>query len=341
MRFVVVGAGSVGCAVGGGLLIAGHDVTIVARGGNLAALRSSGLQLHTPSGTRVAPVHAVASPAEASINAGDEVLLTTKSQDTAEALEALRSATSGAVAVVCLQNGVENERQALRLFDAVYGGYVYIFAARVAPGEVHVYTSPGNGVIDVGRYPAGADDACVAVSGALRDGGFDSQVRPEIMRWKYAKLLANLSNAWTAICDDAAMGERVLAAARREAIECFTAGHVSPVPIEASNARRGALMPLRDVAGQPFQGGSTWQSLARGASRIEVDYLNGEVVLLGRLHGVATPVNLILQELAWSAARQGRRPGSMLPAELRTVFAGLLDNPQTERGAAQLIEEGT
>lgn len=335
MRFVVLGAGSVGCAVGGGLLMAGHDVTIVARGGNLAALRSSGLRLHTPSGTRVAPVHAVASPAEASLKAGDVVLLTTKSQDTAGALEALRSAASGAVAVVCLQNGVENERQALRMFDVVYGAYVYIFAARMAPGEVHVYTSPSYGVVDVGRYPAGADDACAAVSGALRDGGFDSQVQPEIMRWKYAKLLANLSNAWTAICDDAAMGEHVLAAARREAMDCFTAGRVAPVPIEVSNARRAAVMPLHQVAGQPFQGGSTWQSLARGASRIEVDYLNGEVVLLGRLHAVATPVNRTLQELAWAAVRQGRRPGSMLPAELRAAFAGLLDDPHAKRDAAQ------
>jgi 2-dehydropantoate 2-reductase len=237
------------------------------------------------------------------------------------------------VPVVCLQNGVENERLALRMFDAVYGAYVYIFATRTAPGEVHVYTSPGHGVIDVGRYPAGSDDACSAVSGALRQSGFDSQVQPEIMRWKYAKLLANLSNAWTAVSDDSAMGERVLAAARREAMECFAASHIAPVPIEISNARRATLMPLRQVAGQPFQGGSMWQSLARGSSQIEVDYLNGEVILLGRLHGVKTPVNLMLQKLAWSAVCQGERPGSMPPAVLHAAFAGLLHEPAPGHGA--------
>jgi 2-dehydropantoate 2-reductase len=338
MRFIILGAGSVGCAVGGGLRMAGHDVTVVARGDNLAALRSAGLRLGTPDGTYVASVDTAASSAEAGISSGDVVILATKSQDTGLALEALRSAINGSVAVVCLQNGVENERLALRLFESVYGAYVYIFASRIAPGEVHVYTSPAHGIIDVGMYPAGSDDACDAVSSAFRQGGFDSCVQPEIMRWKYSKLLANLSNAWTAISDDLRMGERVLALARHEAMECFRAGHISHVPIEVSNARRDTSMPLREVAGQPFPGGSTWQSLARGASRIEVDYLNGEVVLLGRLHGVSTPVNQLLQELAWSAARQGRGPRSMRPAELRAVFADLLDDSPADRGGPQLTE---
>jgi 2-dehydropantoate 2-reductase len=61
-------------------------------------------------------------------------------------------------------------------------------------------------------------------------------------------------------------------------------------------------------------GASSWQSLARGTGSIEADYLNGEIVLLGRIHGVPTPVNLVLQRLASTAAREGWRPGS-LPAD--------------------------
>ena len=58
-----------------------------------------------------------------------------------------------------------------------------------------------------------------------------------------------------------------------------------------------------------------------GAGAIETDYLNGEIVLLGRLHGVATPVNAALCRVAARYARQGRRPGELTPSELLAVAA--------------------
>ena len=61
---------------------------------------------------------------------------------------------------------------------------------------------------------------------------------------------------------------------------------------------------------------SSWQSLARATGSIEADYLNGEIVLQGRLHDVPTPVNLLLQQLATTAARDGRRPGTLPVDEL-------------------------
>ena len=70
------------------------------------------------------------------------------------------------------------------------------------------------------------------------------------------------------------------------------------------------------IAGATRDGGSTWQSLARGSSTLETDYLNGEIAMLGRLHGVATPVNELLQQLAAEAARAGTKPGSMSLDEL-------------------------
>ena len=62
-------------------------------------------------------------------------------------------------------------------------------------------------------------------------------------------------------------------------------------------------------------GGSTWQSLARGTP-VEVDYLNGEIVLLARLHGVAAPVNELLQRATHRAAVDGAAPGSIPAADL-------------------------
>jgi 2-dehydropantoate 2-reductase len=73
----------------------------------------------------------------------------------------------------------------------------------------------------------------------------------------------------------------------------------------------------RQIGGRAFPGGSSWQSLARGTGQIETDYLNGEIVLLGRLYGVATPVNEALQGLAGHLADQGLPPGALSPEELR------------------------
>jgi 2-dehydropantoate 2-reductase len=81
-------------------------------------------------------------------------------------------------------------------------------------------------------------------------------------------------------------------------------------------ARRGDLIRIRPIAGEPRAGGSSWQSLARGSGRIEADQLNGEIVLLGRLHGVPTPVNELLQGTARHLALIGAPPGSMTEADL-------------------------
>ncbi len=79
---------------------------------------------------------------------------------------------------------------------------------------------------------------------------------------------------------------------------------------------------MRAVGGAVRGGGSSWQSLARGTGSIEADFLNGEVVLMGRLHGVPTPVNAVLQQVAGELARQGAAPGSVPLAVLEARVAG-------------------
>jgi 2-dehydropantoate 2-reductase len=70
------------------------------------------------------------------------------------------------------------------------------------------------------------------------------------------------------------------------------------------------------INGTERGGGSSWQSLTRGTGSIEADYLNGEIVLLGREFGVPTPVNEVLQRLANQAARERRTPGSLTADEV-------------------------
>ena len=73
-------------------------------------------------------------------------------------------------------------------------------------------------------------------------------------------------------------------------------------------------MVPQEIAGQTRSGGSTYQSMARGADSVETDYLNGEVAALGRLHGVPTPVNAAVQHLAARAVRD-RAAARSLPVE--------------------------
>jgi 2-dehydropantoate 2-reductase len=132
------------------------------------------------------------------------------------------------------------------------------------------------------------------------------------MRWKYRKLILNLGNAVEAVCGpEAARSTPLVRMARAEGEACLQAAGIDAVSIEDDKSRRGDLFQLRPVPGHERQGGSSWQSLARGLRSIETDYLTGEVVLLGRLHRVPTPVNELLQRLANRMVTEGRPPGSV------------------------------
>jgi 2-dehydropantoate 2-reductase len=239
-----------------------------------------------------------------------------KTQDTAGALQALRAAeVPEATALVCVQNGVENERLALRLFPSVYGAVVMLPAAHLEPGVVLSYGAELTGIIDLGRYPGGVDERSRAVAEALSSSRFESQPRADIMRAKYAKLLMNLGNAPDALCPPGEPRDRVVELAEEEGRAALT---TAGIEFEDEAVRdlegRWQRLGVRDIAGRERVGSSTRQSLARGTSGIETDYLNGEIVLLGRLHGVATPVNAALCRLAERHLRERREPGT-LPAE--------------------------
>jgi len=77
---------------------------------------------------------------------------------------------------------------------------------------------------------------------------------------------------------------------------------------------RWRRLDVRKISGRERGGSSTWQSLARGTASVETDYLNGEIALLGRVHGVSTPVNELLCRLSDRLAREGGEP-AQLPAQ--------------------------
>jgi len=319
-RWVIVGAGAVGGTIGGGLVEGGAEVVLVARGAHGEALRRDGLLLRDPDREVRLRIPTVAAPAEVDWRPDDVVILATKTQDAVAALDAV-AAVAPDVPVVCATNGVEAERMALRRFASVHGMCLWIPAQHVEPGVVETSSAPVSGVLDVGRYPEGADDVDEALADALQAGRFVSRAVSDVMAAKRTKLLTNLGNVLDAACGlDPGLG-LIIKAARAEARAAFEAAGLPLVPKEEADARWGGHVQQRPIPGSTWVGGSTAQSLQRGA-RLETDYLNGEISLVGRLHGVPTPVNDGLQRLGRHLETAGVRPGSMSLAEV-AAFAGV------------------
>jgi 2-dehydropantoate 2-reductase len=315
MRFVVFGAGAVGGVVGGRLAQHGSDVILIARGRQLEAIRGQGLRIESAASVVRVDAPVVEHPSQIDWNQDDVVLLTMKTQDTAAAVRDLAAVAPPSTSIACVQNGLENERVALRAFARVYAVCVLCPTSYLTPGTVQAWSSPTTGVLDIGRYPSGADSTAKAIASALRAAGFASAVRDDIMRWKYRKLLSNLGNAVEAICGPAARAGRLGELAKREGLACLEAAGIACAS-EQEDAASRQPMRLHTIAGQRRGGGSTWQSLQRQTRSIETDYLNGEIVLLGRRLGIPTPVNELLQRVANQMARDGTPPGTMSEEEL-------------------------
>jgi 2-dehydropantoate 2-reductase len=321
MRFIIYGAGAVGGVIGARLFQSGHDVVLIARGAHYRAIRERGLTLLTPDEELTFAIPAVERPAEITFDpANDVVLMCMKTNDSREAFDELREAAGTGVAVVCVQNGVENERLAARRFERVYAIPVRLPSTHLEPGVVQSDGSPRSGVLDIGVFPSGADALCEQVAAALSRSNFSSFVEPLVMRHKYQKLLMNLGNAIDAACGPGSRPPGIHEAAIAEAEACYRAAGIDFASDEEDLARRGDHYRVRPVAGRARSGGSTFQSLARGKRQVEADYLNGEIVLLGQLHGVSTPVNAVLQRVANQMAAAGEAPGSMAPSALEALI---------------------
>ncbi|MFF2125054.1 ketopantoate reductase family protein [Streptomyces olivochromogenes] len=326
MRYIIIGAGAVGGAIGGRLAEAGHEVALVARGAHYEALRTHGLRLMTSEGTRTHRLPTVDGPAALGELRPDDVLvLAVKTQDSEAALEAWGPApvAGGGTAaerlpLVCAQNGVESPRIALRRFLRVYGVCVWLPATLVEPGAVSAAGALLTGILHLGRHPHGTDETARRIAADLEKAHFEAPVVPDVARWQYAKLLGNLANAIEAVSGvlTSEEGLALFARVRAEGEAVLTAADIAYTGEEEQRKARGNKIRFEPFDGSERGGGSSWQSLDRGTGTIEADYLNGEIVLLGRLHGVPTPLNELLQRLANTFARERRAAGSLPVAEL-------------------------
>jgi 2-dehydropantoate 2-reductase len=320
MRFVIYGAGAIGGVIGARMFQNGHDVVLIARGAHYEAIRDRGLRIQSPDDDATLAIPVVDHPSKLDLTTDDAIFLAMKSQDTLGACEALTACAPRDIAVACFQNGVENERVVLRHFAGTYAVCVMSPTAHTEPGVVLAQSAPVSGLLDIGCYPAGLDERSRAISAALNASTFHSVARTDVMRWKYTKLLMNLANSVeAAVAPDPRVGDLVKLV-RAEGEACLHAASIDFASSAEDKERRGDLMDVRPIDGEFRGGGSSWQSLARGTGTIETDYLNGEIVWLGRVHGVPTPANELMQYIANRLATEGAPPKS-IPVE--TLLAQL------------------
>jgi 2-dehydropantoate 2-reductase len=307
VRVLVLGAGAVGGYFGARLTEGGHDVTLVARGANLAALRHDGLTLQLPGETcRLSGIRAVGAPVEAP--PPDLVLVCVKSYDTAAAAAALRPAVQPHTVVLSLQNGVENEAilaQALGL-PPLLVGLTFIGVELVAPATVR-YT--GRGEILFGEADGSESPRARRLADAFAAAGVPHQLRRDVVVVAWEKLAWNAAfNAVTALTG-ATVGAALALPASRDLllgamVETDAVATALGVPVRR---HRLARVLAESAAEMPEFATSMLQDLRRGR-RLEHDALNGAVVRAAARAGVAAPLNRTLLALLARLDPAGTRP---------------------------------
>ena len=314
---MVIGAGAIGAPIAAQLFERGHPAVLVARGRNFEAIAKDGVEVATPDHTRRSKVDVVDGISSLALEPDEVVVLCVKSQDTADALEELMAVAPSELSVFCAQNGVANERMVSRYFTNTYGVCVMSPASYLEPGRVEVFSSPVVGVLDVGRWPRGVDETAREMSALLGDAGFASIATEEIETLKWGKLLSNVLNALEVLCGPNAGTDDLSRMVRDEAVDCLTAHGVDVGRARSLANERSKLVNYHPIGSIRRVGSSSWQSVLRGTGNVETDYLNGEIVALGRRYGIETPVNALLVRRANEMAREGRAPGTVSGSELR------------------------
>lgn len=290
MKIAVVGAGGIGGYFGGLLAHAGADVTFLARGSHLRALRERGLRLATSHGDYAIPVRATDDPA--AIGPVDLVLFCVKSQDTEDAAGAIGPLVRDDTAVLSLQNGVDNEAKIAAIVGrgVILGGAARIESAIVEPGLV-IQAGRARSV-ELGAFRAEDRPVAERVCQELRRGGFPVTLGEDVryLLWNKFYFLASVAGV-TALAR-ATIGEVVAWPATRAL--CADAFGEAVAVAKAEGVDLGADAVDRALAMADSAHATMRSSLERDLStgrRLEVEALSGTIVRLGERHGIATPVH--------------------------------------------------
>jgi 2-dehydropantoate 2-reductase len=307
MRIAVMAAGAVGGYFGARLAQTGHEVTFVARGRQLEALRTQGLRVESPLGDMHLPdVHVTDGPAR--IGAVDLVLFSVKLWDTLEAAEAIKPLLGGNTAVVSFQNGVVKDdilRQALGA-EHVIGGVCYIAATIAGPGVIR---HPGNlQKLVFGEYDGSLSPRVRQFRDACVDSGIDVEISDQIEQAIWEKFVFLVALSGTTSLARTTIGPirshpRSRAFLHDTIEEVVQVARAEGVPLPADYADERLAFTDTVPAGMTS---SMHHDLEQG-NRLEVPWLSGDVVERGARLGVATPCNRAIFDIL--SIQSGGRTG--------------------------------
>ena len=294
MKIAIMGAGALGGYFGGRLAQAGHDVSFIARGAHLAAMRDHGLRIKSPKGDVNLPsVQATDDPAQ--VGPVDIIFFMVKNRDVESAAEAIRPMIGPDTMIVTCQNGVTAWE---RLGAIVGSGHVVPGVARI-PGEI---SEPGvikhTAELDIllfGEVDGSTSDRCSALFDILAAAGTTPIIADNIIHELWSKFCGQAALASLTTLTGLDIGPlRENEASRKlfqdAILEAETVGRAVVPSLPTDMLKRNWDFVMRLPADMHA---SMLDDLRRGKP-LEHEYLSGDVVRLGQKHGVKTPIHSVL-----------------------------------------------
>lgn len=299
MKIVVLGAGALGCAIGGVLTEGGHEVWLVNRGrAHVDALNREGLIMRDGSVDRVVKVHAATNCGGVDMASGpvDLIIVLVKSFHTREAIESALPIVGERTAVLSLQNGLGHEDVLAEAVGRgrVLAGKTYTGGVMLAPGRIIAGTRGKD--THIGELDGQISDRVLAIASAFNHAGLATTVSDNILGTMWDKLLVNVATGALSGITGLAYGElyrvpEIEACALAAVAEAMMVAKAGGVRLTTTEPRQAWVKAAEGLP--PDFKASMLQSLEKG-SVTEIDYVNGSVVRWGERYDVATPVNRAL-----------------------------------------------
>jgi 2-dehydropantoate 2-reductase len=291
MRIAVMAAGAVGGYFGARMAAAGHEVHFIARGAHLEAIRKNGLKIESPLGNlHLKDAKATDNPAET--GPVDIVLFAVKLWDTEKAAGQAKPLIGKNTRLITLQNGVDSVERIAPILgaDHVVGGIANISAIIASPGTI-----AHNGQfasMTFGRIDGKPDAPLSAFADAAKAASVDIKLSGSINRDRWQKFiflvaLSGMTSATRSTIGPIMADAQTRAFCRALMQETFDVGRAKGVPLPDGFVEE--RMAFTETLPKTIKA-SMAGDLERG-NRLELDWLAGKVVALGREAGVATPAN--------------------------------------------------